>query len=135
MSHDVVNVAVEEDAVELLCEVVRKVLGSIHTFQENKVTFNPITDGKITYVDVTSACSWFASISHCSSSIIVFVDRRSSLLRDVQVVENAACVEQHFSSITGSHKFRFRRGHGNSWLESRLVCNCTAGESEANTSE
>ena len=51
MSHDVVNVAVEEDAVELLREVVRKVLGSIHTFQENKITFNPITDGKVTDVD------------------------------------------------------------------------------------
>ena len=83
MSHDVINVAVKEDAVELLCEVVRKVLGSIHTFQEYKVMFNPVTDGEITDVYVTSACSGFASISHRSGSIIVFVNRRSGLLRDV----------------------------------------------------
>ena len=62
---------VKKDTGEALGEVIYHVLGSTDVLQMNEVTFNPITDSEVPNIHVAGAGGGFASIGHCSSTVIV----------------------------------------------------------------
>jgi hypothetical protein len=85
VSHCIVDMSVEEDPRKKFGEVIRFVDRSIDPFEDNEVSFDPFTKDVVPDVHMTSATSQFLSVSHSRTSILVFVEPASGLLRNVEV--------------------------------------------------
>ncbi len=85
VSHYIVDMSVEEDPRKEFGEVIHFVDCSINQFKDNEVSFDPFTKDLVPDVHMTSATSWFLSVSHSRTSIVVFVELAGGLLRNVEV--------------------------------------------------
>ena len=92
-AHDIVVVSGEYDGSELFREMICHVSGGINSSEDKKVPLNPFADGEMADVDVPCAGRGDARIADGNSGIIVFVDKRSSTLRDAEV-GRASCRER-----------------------------------------
>ena len=80
MSHDVIIVAPEKYTRKRFGEVIREILGSIHTGKEDQISLNPVTNGKKSNIHVAGAGGGLASICHGCGGIIVLINKGGSFL-------------------------------------------------------
>ena len=76
--------------------------------KRRKIPFNPIAEGKMLNVDVTSASGWFLGVAHGGTTVAVLVCDGSCFLGNVKIPKNALDKKAHLTDIHGSHEFSFR---------------------------
>lgn len=103
----------------------------INAFQYHQVAFDPITKGEEFDIDVPCSCGRLLRVAHGSTPVIIFVEKGSSFLWNVEVAKNAAYIENHFTGVTSRHKFGFSTRPGDCRLKTAFVSNGAAGESYA----
>ncbi len=89
MSHDTVNVAMKQNVLKGFGEVISFVNCRVDAFEDQKVTFHPLTKYVVTDVHVPRPASGLLGVGHSGTCIIVFVKSASGLLRNIEVPEDA----------------------------------------------
>ncbi len=97
--------SMKKDAGYDFDKVVRNIDGHVDPFQEIKIPFYPVTEGKILYMDVESAGGWFLGIAHHSTAIIILIGDCSCILTNVKIPEDASDKETQSTYIHGGHEF------------------------------
>jgi hypothetical protein len=73
MSHNPINVTMEENALKWFGEVVRFINSRVDAFEDQEVAFDPFTKYVVSYVHVPRPASRFLSVGHSGTCIIVFI--------------------------------------------------------------
>ena len=118
----------EKDTAESFCKVIGGVDRGVNLFQMEEVAFDPFTKSEVFDIDVASTSSWFLSITHSSTAVVVFVCNGHSFLRNAQIPEDAVDEKRNTFNVAHSHEFGLCGGEGNGWLELGHVCNRAAGK-------
>ena len=105
MTHDVIDVSVEELWSQLFGEVVGHVEGGVDTFQFDEVAFDPFTDDVVFNVDVTGTVGRFLGVSHSRACVVVFVCEGGGALWYPEVPHDASNEEEHLSTVRRTHEF------------------------------
>lgn len=105
MTHNVIDVAVEQNTWQGLGEMVCHVLGCADPFKCDKITFNPFHKGIVFNVHVACSRGWFAGICHGGAGIVVFITKGGSFLWNEEIKEDTADVQNHASSIVCRDEF------------------------------
>ena len=127
--------SVKEGGLEGFGEVVGHVDRRVDSFKYYEVSFDPIAKREVFDIDVPRTGGGLLCVAHGGASVIVLIEKGGGFLWYVEVPEDAADVEDHFTSITSGHKFRLSTGAGNCGLEAAFVCNCTTGKADAYASK
>ncbi len=85
MAKEVIDMPMKEYQCKRFGEVIGEVDGGINPLQKKEVPFDPITKRKIFNINVTGAWGGFLSVSHQSSSVVIFVCRCSCFLGNIEV--------------------------------------------------
>ncbi len=73
MAKEEVGVPMKEEWLEWFGEMVGHVNRCINPIKEDKIAFNPFTQGKMFDVDVAGPRCGFLCVSHSRTSIVIFV--------------------------------------------------------------
>jgi len=65
--------------------VVGHVDGSVNPIEENKVPFNPFTQGEVLDVNVPCPRGRFLCVAHGGTPIVVFIEEGSGFLWNVEI--------------------------------------------------
>ena len=109
--------------------------GSVDSIEEDEVSFNPFTQGEVFYVNMSGSRCWFLCVAHGGTAIIVFIEKGSGFLWNVEIPKDTPDEKDHLTSVIGSHKFRFSGGSGDRWLEFALIRYRTTSKVEADSAE
>jgi hypothetical protein len=80
-----ISVSMEESTFESFCEVVREIEFRVDAIKQHEVSVNPFADGEVFDNHMSSSRSGLLSIAHGGTSVVVFIENGSGLLRDPQV--------------------------------------------------
>ncbi len=115
--------------------MIGNVDGGVNPLQADQVTFDPIAESKVFYINVMGACGRLLGIAHGGTPIVIFICNGGRFLRDVAVPKDAAYKQSHMANITRSHKFCFCGQEGDRRLESCLVGDGATRKLYANAAE
>ncbi len=80
----------------------------VDSFEDHEVSLDPVAKKEEFDVNnVLRTCGWFLSVAHCGTTVIVLVKESGGFLRNVEVPENAANVEDRLTGVASGHEFGF----------------------------
>ena len=104
MTQDEVNMAVKSNKAEGLCKVVGQVLRDVDIIKDEEVAFDPVNNCKIADIHMSGSGGGFLCIGHSDGPLIILIEKRCCVLRDTEVMHNAANEKADLSCITCGHK-------------------------------
>ena len=104
MTQDKINVAVKLNTAEGLCKVVGQVLRGVDIIKDEEVAFDPVHDCKVSDIHMSGAGGGCLCIGHSDGPLIILIEKRCRVLRDTEVMHNAANEKADLSCIARGHK-------------------------------
>lgn len=86
MTHDVVNVSIEQRSIKNFGEVISLVDGGVNPFQYHQIALDPFGECKIPNIHVPGMRCGLLGVRHGCGTVIVLVNDGSSLLWNAKVV-------------------------------------------------